>query len=198
MRVLPSSSPSGAASWPLKVTTWGAPVTPAKSSPPETFQDRPRSSHGCSVSGAEPGTNRSDMRHGSTFCRSEMAYKHRGALRGIPGSACRQPEPNATELPSCAPISARAAQRRRRRRWWRGEEGARRPAPEDKSCATSCGTSSTAPCAASFTCLSFMCHLRADAGGLASGSPRAAAYLLAPRFRRLKMTRATTNTFNKN
>ena len=53
----------------------------------------------------------------------------RGALRGTPGSACPQPEPNATELPSYAPISARAAQRRRRRRWWRGEEGVRRPAP---------------------------------------------------------------------
>jgi len=51
-------------------------------------------------------------------------------LRGTPGSACPQPEPNATELPSCAPISARAAQRRQRRRWWRGEEGARRPGPE--------------------------------------------------------------------
>jgi len=52
-------------------------------------------------------------------------------LRGTPGSACPQPEPNATELPSWAPISARAAQRRRRRRrWWRGEEGARRPGPE--------------------------------------------------------------------
>jgi len=51
-------------------------------------------------------------------------------LRGTPGSACPQPEPNATELPSCAPISARAAQRRRRRRWWRGEEGERRRGPE--------------------------------------------------------------------
>ena len=29
--------------------------------------------------------------------------KHRGALRGTPGSACPQPEPNATELPSSAP-----------------------------------------------------------------------------------------------
>ena len=29
--------------------------------------------------------------------------QHRGALRGIPGSACPQPEPNATELPSNAP-----------------------------------------------------------------------------------------------
>ena len=56
--------------------------------------------------------------------------KHRGALRGTPGSVCPQPEPNATELPSSAPISARAAPRRRRQRWWRGEEGARRPGPE--------------------------------------------------------------------
>ena len=58
-------------------------------------------------------------------------YKHRGALRGTPGSVCPHSEPNATELPSCAPISARAAQRWRRRRWWwRGEESARRPGPE--------------------------------------------------------------------
>jgi len=54
----------------------------------------------------------------------------RGALRGTPGSACPQPEPIATELPSCAPISARAAQRRRRRRWWRGKKSARRPGPK--------------------------------------------------------------------
>ena len=42
------------------------------------------------------------------FC---FMYGHRGALRGIPGSAFPQPgpnDPNATELPSCAPISARA------------------------------------------------------------------------------------------
>ena len=32
--------------------------------------------------------------------------EHGGALRGTPGSACPQPGPNATELPSCAPISA--------------------------------------------------------------------------------------------
>ena len=38
------------------------------------------------------------------------------------------------------------------------------------------------PCAASFTCSSFMCHLRARVWGegLASGSPRAAAYLFLP------------------
>ena len=42
-------------------------------------------------------------------------------------------------------------------------------APKAKFCATSCGTSSAAPsetpCAASFTCSSFLCHLRAGAGG---------------------------------
>ena len=98
-------------------------------------------------------------------------YKHRGALRGTPGSVCPQPEPNATELPSCTPISARAAQKWRQRRWWRGEEGARRPGPEGQatSCATSCGTSSATPsvtsCATSFTCLSFTCHPRASVGG---------------------------------
>ena len=34
---------------------------------------------------------------------SQIAYEHRGALRGTPGSAYPQPEPNATELPSRAP-----------------------------------------------------------------------------------------------
>ena len=42
-------------------------------------------------------------------------------------------EPNATEVPSCALISARAAQRRRRRRRWRSEEGARRPGPKGQA-----------------------------------------------------------------
>jgi len=32
-----------------------------------------------------------------------MNNQHIGALRGTPGSACPQPEPNATELPSSAP-----------------------------------------------------------------------------------------------
>jgi len=59
-----------------------------------------------------------------------VVYQHKGAFRGTPGSACPQPEPNATELSSCAPISARAAQRWRRRRWWRGEEDARRLGPK--------------------------------------------------------------------
>ena len=31
-----------------------------------------------------------------------MNYEHRGALRGTPGNAYPQPEPNATELPSSA------------------------------------------------------------------------------------------------
>jgi len=66
----------------------------------------------------------------SVSCVIWVCNQHRGALSGIPGSACPQPEPNATELPSCARISARAAQRQRRRRRWRGEEGTRRPGPE--------------------------------------------------------------------
>ena len=32
-----------------------------------------------------------------------LLHEHRGALRGTPGSAYPQPEPNATELPSSAP-----------------------------------------------------------------------------------------------
>jgi len=101
------------------------------------------------------------------------------ALHGTPGSACPQPEPNATELPSCAPSQCElhkdgggggVARRARATR-----------ALKAKSCATSCGTSSTTPRAASFTCSIFMCHLRTGvAGGLASGSPRAAAYLFCP------------------
>ena len=89
-------------------------------------------------------------------------YKHRGALRGTPGSVCPQAEPNATELPSCA-------QRRRRRRRWRGEKGARRSGPEGQVLrhvlwhVTS--RTSAAFCAASFTCLSFMCHLRTSVWG---------------------------------
>ena len=53
-------------------------------------------------------------------------------------------------------------------------------APKAKSRATSCGTSSATPCAASFTCPSLMCHQRAGVGGLASGSPHAEAYLFLP------------------
>ena len=58
--------------------------------------------------------------------------QHRGALRCTPGSACPQAEPNATELLSCARISARAAPRLQRRRRCRGREGARRPGPVGK------------------------------------------------------------------
>ena len=53
--------------------------------------------------GELPGPSKSD-----TIARRN---EHRGALRGTPGSACPQPKPNATELPSCGPISARTAQR---------------------------------------------------------------------------------------
>jgi len=40
-----------------------------------------------------------------------ISDKHRGALRGTPGSAC--PQPNATDLPSCAPKTAAAQLRPR-------------------------------------------------------------------------------------
>ena len=64
-------------------------------------------------------------------------------------------------LPSCAPISARAAQRRRRRWWWSGEEeeGARRPGFEGQVLRHVLwhvsATSSATSCAASFTSPSF-------------------------------------------
>jgi len=129
----------------------------------------------------ELGDRAHQMYHASTPQHAQ--YKHRGALRGTPGSACPQPEPIAAELPSCAPISARATQTRRRW-WWRGEEDTRRPGPEgqwwkmtratmktlalpssaapDTPPATSCVTSSATYCPASFTgssltCPSFTC-----------------------------------------
>ena len=88
--------------------------------------------------------------------------KHRSALRGTLGSACPQPEPNATELPSCAPISARDAQRRRRRRWWRGDEGARRPNPEAqvlRHVLWQALRNALRICAASLACSSITCRL---------------------------------------
>ena len=84
-------------------------------------------------------------------------------------------------------------------------------ARKPKSCATSCGTSSTAPCAASFTCSSFMCQLIAGVcvwgarvrvaaqqhaffGFRRSKMTRATPpSFAAPGFRRMKMTRATTS-----
>ena len=38
-----------------------------------------------------------------TLAYVSVPCEHRGALRGTPGSAFPQPEPNATELPSSAP-----------------------------------------------------------------------------------------------
>jgi len=38
-----------------------------------------------------------------SFLGIKLNNQHRGALRGTPGSAALQPEPNATELPSSAP-----------------------------------------------------------------------------------------------
>jgi len=118
-------------------------------------------------------------------------HKHRGALRGTPGSACPQPEPNATELPSCAPISARAAQRRRWRRRWRGEEDAHRPGPEGhKSCATSCGTSSAKSFATSCTTRPSRAHLSLIAQGKRGGRHAC----VGRGSRHWKMTCATMNT----
>ena len=79
-------------------------------------------------------------------------YQHRGALRGTPGSVCPQPEPNATELPSSPPISAQTSQRQGVGGGGVARRARAAQAPKPKSCATSCGTSFTTPCAASFTC----------------------------------------------
>ena len=74
--------------------------------------------------GAAPG---SPVKTGARVRRFRGCNQHRGALRGIPGSACPQSEPNATELPSCAPIPASRELRKDGGGggWWRGEEGAR-------------------------------------------------------------------------
>jgi len=99
-------------------------------------------------------------------------YKHRSDLRGTPGSAYPQPEPNATELPSCAPISARDAQRRRRRRWWRGDEGARRPSPEAqvlRHVLWHALRNALRNCAASLACSSFTCRLGKEWGAVEHG-----------------------------
>jgi len=104
--------------------------------------------------------------------KTHTSNQHRGALRGTPGSACPQPAPNATELPSCAPISA---SRELRKDGGGGGGGVARRAraaraPKAKSCATSCGTSSATPCAtscaASFTSSPFGFLTPPSVGGL--------------------------------
>jgi len=105
---------------------------------PGNAQRSPDVGDGCVRAAVDEGG-----RKGGLSFRVASHDKHRGALRGTPGSVCPQPEPNATELPSCAPISARTAQRQ----GGGGGGVARRAraarAPKPKSCATSCGTSST-------------------------------------------------------
>ena len=72
--------------------------------------------------GAQPGA-RTDL-----LVKSSQDVQTEPNATELP--SCAPKMANATELPSCAPISARAAQKRRRRRWWRGEECARRPGPK--------------------------------------------------------------------
>ena len=119
-----------------------------------------------------------------------MLIKHTGALRGSPGSAFPpQPEPNATELPSCAHISARAraAQRRRRRRWWRGvARRARRPGLKARSFAHSAVRPPQRPAPR---------PLRARPSRVAQGQRGGRHAYVGRELRRLKMARATTNTF---
>ena len=93
-------------------------------------------------------------------------YLHRGALRGTPGSACPQPEPNATELPKVSPPKrqmplscpvAPPSQRELHKDGGGGGGGVARRAraaraPKAKSCTTCSETSSKTPCAASLTC----------------------------------------------
>ena len=93
-----------------------------------------------------------------------------GRFARHPGSASPQPEPNATELRSCKPLSA---SRELHKDGGGGGGVARRAraarSPKAKSCATSFGASSAAlsatSCAAGFsTCPSFTCRPRAARG----------------------------------
>ena len=99
---------------------------------------------------------------------------------------CAAPPETHVHSPSQTPLSCPIAPQSKRELHKDGDGGgggvARRArparAPKAKRCATSCGTSSATSCAAYFACLFFMCHLRTGVwGGLASGSPHAAALL---------------------
>ena len=124
-------------------------------------------------------------------------------MRGTPGSVCPQPEQNATELPSCAPISARTAQRQGGGGGG-GEEGARRSTPffcPLKGCVrrvlyvlalhvpTATVTGPAAP-----TRASNVQRARDDEEAVVD-RVRVAAQHTFFGFRRSKMTRATINTF---
>ena len=96
------------------------------------------------------------------MCEHVRGWHQATPMFSTPGSVCPQPEPNATELPSYAPISARAAQRRRWRRWWRGDEGAHRPGPEAqvlRHVLWYALRNALRNCAASLACSSFTCRL---------------------------------------
>ena len=53
--------------------------------------------------GSREASNLMKFRSGGLKREWTDEYEDRGALRGTPGSAYPQPEPNATELPSSAP-----------------------------------------------------------------------------------------------
>jgi len=85
-----------------------------------------------------------------------LHFEHIGALRGTPGSASPQPEPNATELPSCAPSQCEQHKDGGGGGGGMAKRARAARAPKAKSCATSCGTSSATPstafCAESLAC----------------------------------------------
>jgi len=85
-----------------------------------------------------------------------LDYIHRSA----PPEALAH-SPSQMPLPSCAPISARDAQRQRRRRWWSGDEGARRTGPEAqvlRHVLWHALRNALRNCAASLACSSFTCR----------------------------------------
>jgi len=84
-------------------------------------------------------------------------------LRGIPGSACH----SLSQMPLSCPVAPPSQRELHKDGGGGGMAGRARAAraPKAKRCATFCDTFSVASCAASFTCSSFMCHLRAGVGG---------------------------------
>jgi len=97
---------------------------------------------------------------------TRLAYMNIEALRAAPPEALTH---SPSQMPLSCPVAPLSQCELHKDGCGGGGGVARRAraarAPKARSYATSFGTSSGTSCAASFTCSSFMCHLRAGAGG---------------------------------